>query len=226
MLSLKNFGFKFYDFLAVITNKTGGKKGMMRKMTIVLVVVAFACTGLFLMTSCAKKQVTVGEAAPPPVKGEEPPAQEPMDTETFRQEQADRMAAARERETTERERAAAKRLRDEIRSFENENIYFDFDKSELKQEARAVLVKKAEWLKGNPEYSVRIEGNCDERGTNEYNLALGERRANAAKKFLNALGISGNKVSTISYGEEMPLDPGHNADAWAKNRNDQFKLIK
>ena len=120
----------------------------------------FLLLSLFLMTSCAKKQVTVGEAGPPPdVEKEEPLAPEPMDTETFRQEQADRMAAARERETTERERAAAKRLRDEIRSFENENIYFDFDKSELKPEARAVLGKKAEWLKNNPEYSVRIEGN-------------------------------------------------------------------
>ena len=81
-------------------------------------------------------------------------------------------------------------------------------------------------MRANPRYSVRIEGHCDERGTNEYNIALGERRANAAWKFMNALGISGNRLTTISYGEERPADPGHNENAWSKNRRDEFKLIK
>ncbi|NIR17957.1 MAG: peptidoglycan-associated lipoprotein Pal, partial [Desulfobacterales bacterium] len=98
--------------------------------------------------------------------------------------------------------------------------------SELKPEARAILVKKAEWLRNNQEFSVRIEGHCDERGTNEYNLALGERRANAAWKFLNALGISGSRMTTISYGEERPADTGHNETAWSQNRRDEFKLIR
>ena len=109
-------------------------------------------------------------------------------------------------------------------AFEAENIYFDFDKSELKPEARAILTKKADWLRAHPEFSLRIEGNCDERGTIEYNLALGERRANAAWKFLNAMGISGERMTTISYGEERPAFLGHNEAAWAKNRRDEFKL--
>jgi len=194
----------------------------MRKMMIVLVALAFACSGLFLMTSCAKKQVKVEEEVKPPaVTEEKPPAPkvEPGDTEAYRRAEAERQAKLRELEMSER-------LQEEIRLFESETIHFDFDKSELKPEARAILVKKAEWLRMHPEFSVRIEGHCDERGTNEYNLALGERRANAAWKFLNALGISGDSISTISYGEERPLDPGHNEEAWAKNRNDQFKLIK
>jgi peptidoglycan-associated lipoprotein len=111
-------------------------------------------------------------------------------------------------------------------AFENEKIYFDFDKSDLKAEAQVILKKKADWLRENPAYSLRIEGNCDERGTNEYNLALGDRRANAAKKFLVALGIDEARIITISYGEERPADPAHNEEAWAKNRRDEFKLMK
>jgi peptidoglycan-associated lipoprotein len=113
-----------------------------------------------------------------------------------------------------------------MEDFESVNIYFDFDKSELTAEARAVLVKKADYLKKNPKYAVRIEGNCDERGTNEYNLALGDRRAHAARDFLATLGVSDGRMSTISYGEERPLDPRSGEDAWAKNRNDQFVLVK
>jgi len=113
-----------------------------------------------------------------------------------------------------------------MRTFEGEKIYFDYDKSELRPEARTALKKKAEWLRNNLGFSARIEGHCDERGTNEYNLALGERRANAAWRFLNALGISGSRLTTISYGEERPADPGQNDDAWSKNRRDEFKLLK
>ncbi len=114
----------------------------------------------------------------------------------------------------------------EVQAFESGHIYFDFDRSELKPEARAILEKKAAWLKAHPDYSVRIEGHCDERGTNEYNLALGERRANAAMKYLNALGIPSGKISTVSYGEERPADPGHNEGAWSQNRRDEFKVTE
>ncbi|MFO7708109.1 MAG: peptidoglycan-associated lipoprotein Pal [Desulfobacterales bacterium] len=106
--------------------------------------------------------------------------------------------------------------------FMTERIFFDFDKSALKLEAQAALKKKAEWLKANPSAKLLIEGNCDERGTNEYNMALGERRAQSAKKFLVDLGIDTKRISTISYGEERPIDPGRNEAAWAKNRNDGF----
>jgi peptidoglycan-associated lipoprotein len=105
-----------------------------------------------------------------------------------------------------------------------ENIHFDFDKSALRAEDREILKKHAAWLMKNKDYSLVIEGNCDERGTTEYNLALGERRAEEAKKYLVALGVDEKRIKTISYGKEKPLDPGHTEEAWAKNRRDQFVL--
>ncbi|RLB11206.1 MAG: peptidoglycan-associated lipoprotein Pal [Deltaproteobacteria bacterium] len=105
-------------------------------------------------------------------------------------------------------------------------IHFDFDKADLKPEAREVLKKLAEWLLKHPEFNLRIEGYCDERGTEEYNLALGQRRADAAKKYLVELGVSPDRITTISYGEENPIDPRHCEEAWAKNRRDEFKLIR
>jgi peptidoglycan-associated lipoprotein len=107
-----------------------------------------------------------------------------------------------------------------------EPIYFDFDKSNLKKDATVTLDKNAEWLSKNSTAKIRIEGNCDERGTIEYNVALGERRANSAKQYLIKLGVGANRLSTISYGKEKPLDPGHNEAAWAKNRRDDFKVIE
>ena len=186
----------------------------MRKMMIVLVALVFACSALFLMTSCAKKQVMTGEPEKPAMAA--PP---PGESEAYKKAEAERQARLAAL-------AASEGLREEIRAFEEEKIHFDFDKSELKPEARAILVKKAEWLRNHEDFSVRIEGNCDERGTSEYNLALGERRANAAWKFLNALGISGSRMTTISYGEERPAYLGHNERAWAKNRRDDFRLFK
>ena len=102
------------------------------------------------------------------------------------------------------------------------NIHFDYDKSLLKPEAIALLNRYAAGLKQYPTATVSIEGHCDERGTNEYNLALGERRALSARKYMIKLGIDENRLSTVSYGEERPLDPGHNEEAWAKNRRDEF----
>jgi len=102
-------------------------------------------------------------------------------------------------------------------------VYFDFDKYELRSDARDTLAANAEWLKSNPGIQIQIEGHCDERGTDEYNLALGERRANAVKSYLVSLGVGDARLFTISYGEEMPADTGHNRDAWAKNRRAQFK---
>lgn len=105
-------------------------------------------------------------------------------------------------------------------------IYFDFDKFNVKAEYRGTLTKIADWLKKNSDYKVRIEGNCDERGTAEYNLALGEKRANSAKDYLAKLGIDKAKINTISYGKEKPVDAGHNDEAWAKNRNAHFVVYK
>jgi peptidoglycan-associated lipoprotein len=191
---------------------------MNKKTMLVLIALAVVCSALFLMTSCATKTQTVEEVTPAPPPG-------PSEAELRAEREAEERAA-RERRDQERRMREEALARQEMEDFESENIYFDFDKSELTAEARAVLVKKAEYLKANRGYDVRIEGNCDERGTNEYNLALGERRAHAAKDFLESLGVSENRMSTISFGEEKPLDPRSGEDAWAKNRNDQFKLVK
>jgi peptidoglycan-associated lipoprotein len=107
--------------------------------------------------------------------------------------------------------------------FLNENIYFDFDDATLDDMAQELLRQKAMWLQDNPDGNVMIEGHCDERGTNAYNLALGERRAEAVKSFLVDLGISDARLTTISYGEEKPLDMGQNEEAWAKNRRAAFQ---
>ncbi len=103
-----------------------------------------------------------------------------------------------------------------------EDIYFDFDKSTLTPAAQDSLLRKAEWLRENPDATVTIEGHCDERGTNEYNLALGDRRAESAKAFLADLGIDPARLTTISYGEERPVDPRSTEEAWAKNRRAHF----
>ncbi len=105
-----------------------------------------------------------------------------------------------------------------------EDIRFDYDKYNLKPEARKVLNKIGEFMKANKKAAVLIEGHCDERGTTEYNLALGERRASSAAKYLIDLGVDRARISTISYGKELPLDPAHNEEAWAKNRRDHVVI--
>ena len=99
-----------------------------------------------------------------------------------------------------------------------DRVFFDFDKSNIRPDQRATLEKQAAWLKAYPQVKLTIEGHCDERGTREYNLALGERRANSVKDFLVALGINPDRLQTISYGKERPVALGHNEAAWAQNR--------
>ncbi|HEX7967791.1 MAG TPA: peptidoglycan-associated lipoprotein Pal [Stellaceae bacterium] len=99
-----------------------------------------------------------------------------------------------------------------------DRVFFDYDKSDIKPEGRQVLQRQADWLKKYPNVTVTVEGHCDERGTREYNLALGERRASAVKKMLVALGVPTARVSTISYGKERPAVVGSNEAAWAQNR--------
>jgi len=190
---------------------------MRKKVITGLTVLAFLFSTLLLMTSCAKKQVAVSGGVTPTTQ-EKAPAVKKAATDAdkaYKDKEAARKARLREIEKAQK-----------ISDFENQKIYFDFDRSELRAEAKAILKKKAELLRQYAAYSVRIDGHCDERGTSAYNLALGERRANAAKKFLVALGVSDHLISTITYGEEKPADPGHNDEAWAKNRRDEFTLIK
>ncbi len=104
------------------------------------------------------------------------------------------------------------------------DINFAFDSYKLDSTARTILAGNAEWLKANSGAKVQIEGHCDERGTNEYNMVLGANRARAAMEHLRTLGVEASRMSTVSYGEELPLDPAHNEAAWAKNRRDHFKV--
>ena len=100
-----------------------------------------------------------------------------------------------------------------------DRIYFDFDKSDIRADAQPILAGQAEWLQRYQGVRVRIEGNCDERGTREYNFALGAKRADAVRDFLVGHGVAAGRIATISYGKEQPVDGGHDEDAWAKDRN-------
>jgi peptidoglycan-associated lipoprotein len=172
--------------------------------------VAVALFGFF---GCAKKaQVPPGpsevevidteESAAAPVPGLEGEAEEGFAEESLRAQ-------------------ARQELQDQL-----EDIHFDFDKYNIRSDARMILRRNYEVLEGAPGAEVFVEGHCDERGTVEYNLALGQRRANAARDYLITLGLGAAQVSTVSYGEERPLDPGQNEEAWAKNRRCHFVILK
>lgn len=179
--------------------------------------------GLMIVTSCAKKTVMTDLAQ----TQEDEAAKLAAEKAKLAAEKAKQQELAIQRSLDEKRRIneAAKRKIIAARDlFMNEDIYFDFDRSDLKPETQAILKGKAEWLRNNPGESVIIEGHCDERGTNEYNLALGDRRAQSAKNFLRDLGIAESRLTTISYGEERPADPRNNETAWSKNRRDHFVL--
>lgn len=186
-----------------------------------LILVCSVCL-VFISCSCAKKQVKPPQGITPAAEEGVTPAPPPSAVKEAPGVKMEELEAVKARKEAEK----AKKLKEEMKEFETTMIHFDFDKAEIKPKAREILKKKAEWLLNHPEYSVKIEGYCDERGTEEYNLALGQRRAEAAKKYLVELGVSPDRISTISYGEENPIDPRHCEEAWAKNRRDEFKLIK
>ena len=185
-------------------------------------------TGFMFAASCAKKQVV----SEPMVT----PAEEEAEAKRLAAEEAAREAQkALEQERLREERLREERLqelkarkeREEIAEqerFINEHIHFEFDKSRLLPEAKEILRKNAKWLSAHPDVSVIIQGHCDERGTNEYNMALGDRRSHSTKTYLVDLGVAPERLTTITYGEERPLDPGHNEAAWAKNRRAQFVI--
>ncbi|NTV54490.1 MAG: peptidoglycan-associated lipoprotein Pal [Syntrophaceae bacterium] len=131
-------------------------------------------------------------------------------------EQALRDQEARERAERDKAAAEAARLKDISK------IYFDFNRAELSSEAREILGKVAEQLKASPKKTLSIEGNCDDRGTNEYNLALGQQRADSAARYLQTLGIDKKRIKTISYGEERPVCSEATEACWHKNRNATF----
>lgn len=178
---------------------------------------------MFWFASCAKKQVDTVESRAKTETGdgktepgsESAAGQQPPSVTVTELSEAERKAKQQEMQ------AAARKA-----VFESENIYFEFDKSDLTPEAQAILKKKATFLDENPSYSLMIAGHCDQRGTIEYNLALGERRADAAKRFLMALGIPEDRLETISYGKERLADPANNPVAWSLNRRGAFKLLQ
>jgi peptidoglycan-associated lipoprotein len=181
----------------------------------------------------AEEKVLPKEEAKEELKGEpkeEPKVSQPLESEeekTAREAQLkeEEIRKQREREEAAKIEEAAKREAKPREEFENTDIHFDFDKFSLTNEAREILAKKSSWLQNHTDVKIKIEGHCDERGANEYNMALGERRANSAMQYLVTAGVEASRISTISYGEEKPLDPGHNEDAWAKNRRAHFKIV-
>ncbi len=192
---------------------------------------------LVFVSGCAKKTVLkedsvskepLAAALEPVVKA---PEKSTQDAEAARkraeQEQAAKEAAFTAREEAKKKEGLSESVKKPAVNIPQEikelaDIHFDFDKYTLKDEARASLQKAAEWLAKNKDVKIVIEGNCDERGTAEYNLALGQRRAEAAAKYLIDMGIDAKRIKTVSYGLERPLDPRHNEEAWAKNRRTHF----
>jgi len=107
-----------------------------------------------------------------------------------------------------------------------QDAFFNYDEAALSSEGQSALTNSANWMKKHPAYSLLIEGHCDERGTEQYNLALGDRRANIAREFLVTLGIDGSRIRTVSYGEERPFAPGHDESSWSKNRRAHLVIVR
>ncbi len=181
---------------------------------LLLLIVSFV-----FVVSCAKHQDVLqtpgGDAAEVAETPEHKAAEQAG--EMTEEELAAQKEAAQRRQQAERARAAKE-------EFLDENVYFGFDDSTLTRKARQILAQKVDWLRSNPSVDVVIEGHCDERGTKEYNMALGQRRAQSIKNFLVNAGIDPDRLETISYGEERPVDPRHNEMAWAKNRRGHFRI--
>ena len=183
------------------------------------------CLGLFL-AGCPKKQVVVSRDQSSLQRSEEAAR---LEREREAREAKEReLAGLREEELKkptggelEKSLVAKKESGIEGEVFESKllkDIHFDFDKYDIRRADEEILKENAVFLKKNPKMKIQIEGHCDERGTVEYNLALGERRANNTKKFLVSLGIPSDRISAISYGKERPFDKGHHEEAWARNR--------
>jgi peptidoglycan-associated lipoprotein len=178
-----------------------------------------------LLAGCAKELPMVPELAPgdqatvtpgSPGAGEQPPAEgQGRFDERDRRITEGHMPGGDAEPSPEAAREA----------FLNVDVLFAYNSFTLSEEAKPLLEQKAQWMAQSPGVTVQLEGHCDERGTVAYNLALGERRANVVRQYMTALGISEDRMMTISYGEEFPLDPLHNDEAWARNRRVHFVLL-
>jgi len=184
------------------------------------------CLGLFL-GGCPKKKVAVSKDVSSVQRAEEAARREREAREAKERELA-RLREEELKKPTEGELVAKKEPGIEGEVFESKllkDIHFDFDKYDVRPVDEAVLKENAVFLKNNPKMKIQIEGHCDERGTVEYNLALGERRANNTKKYLVFLGIPSDRISAISFGKERPLDKGHHEEAWARNRRAHIVVL-
>lgn len=176
-----------------------------------------------MTVSCSKKmvkdEISSGAYEDNPLARPSTPTRQPSYQEDTGTRQSETTGSISEEYSGSRMNSAQMASRER---FMNEDIYFAYDESTITPQAQEILRNKAAWLRENTRTSVIIEGHCDERGTTEYNLALGDRRAESVKAFLINLGIPGSRMTTISYGEEKPVDPGHSESAWAKNRRAHF----
>ena len=206
---------------------------MVKKSVILFVLIL--CLGLVL-AGCPKKRVVFNREESSVQKSEEAKRLEAERAAREEREAKEReLARIREQEAKqpaggelEKSLVAKKERGIEGEVFETKllkDIHFDFDKYDVRREDEEVLKENAALLKKYPKTKIQIEGHCDERGTVEYNLALGERRANNTKKYLVSLGIASNRISTISFGKERPLDKGHSEEAWAVNRRAHTVLL-
>lgn len=187
---------------------------------------------------CAKKTIRSDAVGYTPSRVEPRPAETKPEAEsadkTAALEREKKLSEENLREEALREKALReKALQEEaarkeaaLKAAKLEPIYFEFDQWSIREDQKEIMMKNSQWLQANPNAKVRLEGHCDERGTAEYNLALGQKRAEAAKAFLEALGIPSQRMTPISYGEERPLDPGHNEAAWSKNRRVDVLAVK
>lgn len=175
------------------------------------------CFSIMMTAGCAKKSVVKEQR----VTGEQKAAVPVTTKELAKKEEPVTQEVAKVKEETLKEEAVTERAAPVEMS---KDINFDYDKYNLRPDAREILKQHADYLAKNKDVNVTIEGHCDERGTSEYNLALGERRAKEAMKYLTELGVNAKRMKTVSYGKEKPLDLGHDEAAWAKNRRDHFVI--
>lgn len=196
------------------------------------------CLGLFLV-GCPKKTVVVNRDRPSVQRSEEASrleaeraAREAREAQELKERELARIKEEEAKKPTggelEKSLVAKKERGIEGEVFESKllkDIRFDYDKYDIRRVDEGILRENAAFLKKNPKMKIQIEGHCDERGTVEYNLALGERRANNTKRYLVSLGITSDRISMISFGKERPLDPGHNEEAWAKNRRAHIVVL-
>jgi peptidoglycan-associated lipoprotein len=231
---------KYYIYKKVvgITHPTK-KGGKMKKSSLLIFTLLIA--GLFFMAAgCAKvvKDEEIKKAGEPAAQTQEEKAAKAKEEAAAVKEEKiaeqpiqEAPVSAEMTAKAEKEASAKAEAGDEIAGLAKGKgmllaVYFDFDRFTIRDDMKSVLEKNAEWLKKNSAVAIQIQGNCDERGSNEYNIALGERRAQSIKEYLINYGVKQSRLSTISYGEEKPADPGHTEEAWAKNRRGEIVIIK